>query len=157
PLIQPDEHASQLGISLGTQAQVAIPLAEVAAEARAVGLAGEVGAATRGAATEGEAAGVRTGEAAPAPYNRSQHYGNPATGKAATEIRQAGEGQPCPSCGQTMKSGTKTAPTAQHNPTLKSHYYSKGHKMTPAERRAYARSADSVDKQAVCKTCQSKQ
>jgi hypothetical protein len=59
--------------------------------------------------------------------------------------------------GETMKSGTKNAPTAQHTPTLKSHYYSKGQKMTPAQRRAYARSAASMETKAVCKTCQSKE
>ena len=67
-----------------------------------------------------------------------------------------GEGQPCPSCGETMVSGTKTAPTAEHQPTLKSHYYSQGHKMTPAQRRAYARSPQSMNG-SICKTCQSKQ
>jgi hypothetical protein len=57
-----------------------------------------------------------------------------------------------------MQSGTKTAPTAEHQPTLKQHYYEKGgHKMTPAERRAYAKSSQSMQKDAVCKTCQSKQ
>jgi hypothetical protein len=158
PLIQPDEHASQAGINLGIQAQVAIPAAQAAADARAAGIVvGEVRTATSGAATEKATAGARAGEAAPAPYNRSEHYGNPATSKAASEIRAAGEGKPCPSCGQTMKSGTKTAPTAQHTPTLRSHYYSEGHKMTPAQRRAYARSSESMEKGAVCKTCQSKE
>jgi hypothetical protein len=56
-----------------------------------------------------------------------------------------------------MTSGTKTAPTAEHQPTLKSHYYNQGHKMTPAQRRAYARSPKSMNKDAICKTCQSKQ
>jgi hypothetical protein len=116
-----------------------------------------------GPAGEGEAAGgakaaaPKSADPEPAPYNRAEHYGNPATSKAASEVRTSGEGQPCPNCGETMKSGTKTAPTAQHNPTLRSHYYNKGHKLTPAERRAYARSSESIEKNAVCKTCQSKQ
>jgi RHS repeat-associated protein len=94
----------------------------------------------------------------PEPYNRSQHYGNPSSSAAAKGIRANGEGQPCPTCGKTMKSGTATAPTAEHQPTLKQHYYQKGgKKMTPAERRAYARSSSSMQKEAVCKPCQSKQ
>jgi RHS repeat-associated protein len=107
------------------------------------------------AAEEGAGARAGSAEPAPAPYDRSAHYGNPATSPAAKAIRQAGEGKPCPRCGQTMTSGTKNAPTAQHTPTLKSHYKSVGHKMTPAERRAYARSASSMEKDAICKTCQS--
>jgi RHS repeat-associated protein len=91
------------------------------------------------------------------PYNRQAHYGNPATSRAAKDIRAAGEGQPCSRCNETMKSGTKNSPTAQHNPTLKSHYYRKGHRMTAAERRAYARTAKSMEKKAVCKPCQSKE
>jgi hypothetical protein len=85
----------------------------------------EEGAALRGAAGETEAtSGARAGAAdpKPAPYNRSEHYGNPATSKAATEIRQSAEGQPCPSCGKTMKSGTANAPTAQSNAKITLQY-----------------------------------
>jgi RHS repeat-associated protein len=107
-------------------------------------------------AVVGARAGVEDPE--PAPYNRAEHYGNPSSSEAAQQIRANGEGQPCSSCGETMQSGTKTAPTAEHQPTLKQHYYEKGgHKMTPAERRAYAKSSQSMQKDAVCKTCQSKQ
>jgi len=128
-----------------------------AAEGAAKGA--EEGAASGAAsgAERGTTQGATGGEPSPAPYNRSEHYGNPATSKAAKEIRKTGEGQSCPKCGETMKSGTKNAPTAQHIPTLKSHYYSKGHKMTPAQRRAYARSAASMEEKAVCKPCQSKE
>ncbi len=102
--------------------------------------------------------GTAAKDPAPEPYNRTEHYGNPSSSTTAKEIRANGEGQSCPNCGQTMKSGTKTAPTAEHQPTLKSHYYEKGgSKMTPAERRAYARSSKAMQKDAVCKTCQSKQ
>ena len=132
-----------------------------ASEAAAAGAAkgAEEGAASGAAsgAERGTTEGAAGGEPSPAPYNRSEHYGNPSTSKAAKEIRKTGEGQSCPKCGETMESGTKNAPTAQHTPTLKSHYYSKGHKMTPAQRRAYARSAASMEKKAVCKPCQSKE
>ena len=107
------------------------------------------------------AAGTRnsgTSDPEPAPYNRTEHYGNPSSSPVAKEIRANGEGQACPTCNQTMKSGTKTAPTAEHQPTLKQHYYKQdGAKMTKAQRRGYAKSAKSMEKDAVCITCQRKQ
>jgi RHS repeat-associated protein len=106
---------------------------------------------------EGAARGISGSTPVPEPYSRAAHYGNPSSSPTAKAIRAAGEGEACPNCGQTMKSGTRTAPTAEHTPTLKEHYYSEGYKMSPAERRAYARSAEGMQDEAVCKTCQSKQ
>jgi RHS repeat-associated protein len=126
----------------------------------ALGEEASVGSTVNRVAGETEAAvgAARAGveDPSPAAYSRTEHYGNPSSSTAAQEIRAAGEGKPCPSCGETMTSGTKTAPTAEHQPTLKSHYYSQGHKMTPAQRRAYARSPQSMNG-SICKTCQSKQ
>lgn len=59
-------------------------------------------------------------------------------------------------CGEPMISGTPHAPAAQHKPTLKSHWRTTGHKMSPAQRPAYARSSQSFDG-ALCKQCQSKE
>lgn len=96
-------------------------------------------------------------ESAPiAKYNRAEHYGNPATSTAAREIREANEGKPCPECGKTMTKGSPNAPTAQHTPTLKEHYYTRGRKMSATQRRAYARSAKSMSG-VKCKTCESKE
>jgi hypothetical protein len=89
-------------------------------------------------------------------YNRRALYGNPSSSPAAKAKRKAGEGEPCPSCRTTMRTGTKNFPTAEHTPTLKEHYFKRGHKMTPAERKAYAKSPGSMSG-AVCKVCQSKQ
>jgi RHS repeat-associated protein len=88
-------------------------------------------------------------------YNRAE-YGNPSTSNAAKAARASGEGQPCPTCSKTMKSGTETTPTAQHKPSLKQHWHEKGYKMTPEQRKAYARSPESLDGSG-CKSCQSKQ
>ncbi len=138
----------------GTTEGAAEAAAEAAESATAKGV--EEGVA-RGTAKGAEKGAVATPkDPTPAPYNRSEHYGNPATSKAAKDIRAKAEGEPCPSCGETMQSGTKNAPTAQHSPTLKSHYYRKGHRMTPAQRRAYARSKESMNG-AACKECQSKE
>ena len=85
---------------------------------------------------------------------RKSEYGNPSSSKAAQDARTGGEGKPCPSCGKTMKSGTATAPQAQHHPALSDHYNQHGgSKMTSAQRREYARSQGSISG-AQCKTCQ---
>jgi RHS repeat-associated protein len=121
PLIQPDEHASAAGISLGTAGQVAIPAAQAAAEARAAGIVvGEVRTATAGAAAEGEGAGARAGgvpESIPA--------GPSAKPTAAQQraINEMGEAHGCHTCGATSP-GTKSGnwvgdhqpPTAQNAP-----------------------------------------
>jgi len=87
-------------------------------------------------------------------YNRQQHYGGSQTnGPVGQAARQAGEGQPCPSCGQIQVSGTRTAPSPQHNPTLVEHYYGRGgYAMTDAQRREYARTVG-IDG-TTCLTCQ---
>jgi hypothetical protein len=91
-------------------------------------------------------------------YDRAAHYGGAATdGEAAAGIRSAAEGRQCPTCGEPMLSGTKTAPVPEHSPPLVEHYYEHGGwRMTPDEARAYARSADAFDG-AMCSTCQSRQ
>jgi len=142
PLIQPDEHASQLGISLGTQAQVAIPLAEVAAEARAVGLAGEVGAATRGAATEGEAAGARAGATEPHP-SVTTPYKRP-SGATTAEQRASVQGKPCVDCGKV-----ESKMVANHKTALVKEHYQTG-KIDKAN----MRSVDAVNSH--CTTCSAK-
>lgn len=43
---------------------------------------------------------------------RKSEYGNPSRSSTAREARENGEGQPCPSCGNKMESGTETAPWA---------------------------------------------
>jgi hypothetical protein len=116
---------------------------------------GRVGGVILSVVGAADGAGAKTTNPSVEPYDRSA-YGNPSSSTAAKSIRDAGEGQACPGCNQTMKSGTKTAPTAEHQPTLKSHWHSKGNKMSAAERRAYARSPESM-KGSLCKTCQSKQ
>ena len=90
-------------------------------------------------------------------YNRNAHYGGSQTNSsAAKEARLAGEGQVCPTCGNTMVSGTKTAPSPQHEPTLVQHYYEHGgHLMTNEERRMYARSKGINGSQ--CLICQKKE
>jgi len=148
-----------LGFKLGGAAEEGAAAGAAEREAAKGAEEGVAAGAARGEAAVGgtsEPPVPKQGDPVPEPYDRAQHYGNPATSKAAKDIRAEGEGKPCPSCGKTMQSGTKNAPTAQHSPTLKSHYYNKGHKMTPAQRRAYARSKESMDG-AKCKPCQSKE
>lgn len=150
-----------LAPALNKAASVIVP-AVLSEGASLEGEAAEIGAASR-SATEVEGTAAAESSASPAaeptpvePYNRSAHYGNPSTSAAAQDARAAGEGQPCPRCGETMQSGTRHAPTAEHQPTLKGHYYSEGHTMTPAERKAYARSSESLSG-SMCKRCQSVQ
>ena len=71
------------------------------------------------------------------PYNRQKHSGGSQTNSStAKEARKSGEGQPCPTCGQTQISGTSTAPSPQHEPPLVKHYYEHGgSQMTTAERK----------------------
>ena len=90
-------------------------------------------------------------------YNRKLHYGGSQTHSAeAKAARAAGEGEPCPACGQTQVSGTKTAPSPQHEPSLVEHYYEHGgHAMTDAERKAYA--AKEGIKGTQCTTCQKRE
>lgn len=86
---------------------------------------------------------------------RSYRYrsGNP----NARAARQSAEGQPCPTCGQTMVAGTATAPQAQHSPSLSEfHYEHGGAEMSPAERKAYSNSAAALDG-SNCATCQRKE
>jgi hypothetical protein len=90
------------------------------------------------------------------PYNRKEQYGNTSSSQAAKDARAAGEGKPCPKCGKTQTSGGPNAPQAEHQPTLKKHWFTKGNKMSPEARRAYARSKGSL-KGTLCKTCQAQQ
>ena len=89
-------------------------------------------------------------------YNRQAHYGGSQTsGSSALAARQTGEGKPCPTCGKTQISGTKTAPSPQHEPPLVKHYYEQGgHSMTNAERAKYARESINGTQ---CLTCQRKE
>ena len=89
-------------------------------------------------------------------YNRQTHYGGSQTdGARAQAARQAGEGKPCPTCGRIQISGTKTAPSPQHEPPLVKHYYEHGgHSMSNADRAKHAR--ESI-KGTQCLTCQRKE
>ena len=89
-------------------------------------------------------------------YNRQTHYGGSQTdGAKAQAARQAGEGKPCPTCGRIQISGTKTAPSPQHEPPLVKHYYEHGgHTMSNADRAKHAR--ESI-KGTQCLTCQRKE
>ncbi|MBP3220723.1 MAG: MafB family polymorphic toxin [Neisseriaceae bacterium] len=91
------------------------------------------------------------------PYNRQKHYGGSQTNSSAAQAaRQAGEGKPCPTCGQTQVSGTSTAPSPQHEPPLVKHYYEHGgSQMTPAQRKEYAKNEGINGTQ--CLTCQRKE
>jgi RHS repeat-associated protein len=162
---------------------VAGALGKTAAGRAVVGTAGKVGTAfsntvraaergiERGAAKVAEAAkstaktiarkvtGAGDDAAGPSvPYNRATHYGGAQTNSPAGQAaRTAGEGQPCPSCGKTQVSGTKTAPVPEHEPSLLEHYYDHGgHAMTDAARRQYARSAEAFNG-TMCLTCQRSQ
>lgn len=86
-------------------------------------------------------------------YNRQQHYGGSQTDSpAARAARQAGEGQPCPNCGQIQRSGTNTAPSPQHEPPLSQHYYDHGgHAMSREERIKHAQESINGTQ---CLTCQ---
>jgi uncharacterized protein RhaS with RHS repeats len=78
--------------------------------------------------------------------SRAEYGGSQTNSPAAKAAREAGEGQPCPSCGETMISGTKTAPTPQHEPSLFKHWYDLGGSaMTKAERIEWARSGTSIN------------
>ena len=89
-------------------------------------------------------------------YNRQTHYGGSQTdGAKAQAARQAGEGKPCPTCGRIQISGTKTAPSPQHEPPLVKHYYEHGgHTMSNADRAKHAK--ESI-KGTQCLTCQRKE
>jgi len=45
------------------------------------------------------------------PYNRNEQCGNTSSSQASKDARAAGEGQPCPNCGKTQKSGGSTRTT----------------------------------------------
>ena len=87
-------------------------------------------------------------------YNRQKHYGGSQTNTAAgKQARSDGEGKPCQTCGAIQISGTKTAPSPQHTPSLSEHYYDHGgHAMTPEERKNYAKNEGIKGTQ--CLTCQ---
>ena len=89
-------------------------------------------------------------------YNRQTHYGGSQTdGAKAQAARQAGEGKPCPTCGRIQISGTKTAPSPQHEPPLVKHYYEHGgHTMSNADRAKHAK--ESI-KGTQCLKCQRKE
>lgn len=83
--------------------------------------------------------------------------GSQTTGEYAESLRRAGEGQPCPSCGDLQISGTRTAPSPEHEPALVKHYYERGGwRMTDAERRAYAASQRAFNG-SICHRCQTSQ
>jgi RHS repeat-associated protein len=88
-------------------------------------------------------------------YNRQLRYGGAQTNSPAGQAaRAAAEGQLCPTCGEPMLSGTNTAPIPEHSPPLVQHYHQRGGwAMTDAERRAYARSGESING-AACQQCQ---
>jgi hypothetical protein len=92
------------------------------------------------------------------PFNRRQHYGGSQTNSpAAREVREAAEGHACPSCGAPMRSGTKHAPSPQHEPPLFHHFERYGgRQMTQQQRRDYARSGESLSG-AVCRLCQNRE
>lgn len=92
------------------------------------------------------------------PYDRRSHYGGAATdGPAARAIRENAEGQPCPSCGEPMVSGTRHAPVPEHRPELVVHFYEHGGwRLDRDQARAYARGADAFDG-AMCARCQAAQ
>ncbi|MBP1473704.1 RHS repeat-associated core domain-containing protein [Frateuria sp. MAH-13] len=76
---------------------------------------------------------------------------------AAKAARQAAEGQPCPKCGETMVSGTRTSPQAQHEPPLSEvNYEHGGAGMSSAEKKAYSNNPESLDG-ANCAQCQSRE
>jgi RHS repeat-associated protein len=105
-----------------------------------------------GGALAGAAEAARTGPEVR--YSR-QHYGGAQTDSAAGRAaRAAGQGQPCPTCGNPQVPGTNRAPWPQHDPPLMEHYYDHGGwRMTPAEARSYARSAGAINGTA-CAKCQ---
>lgn len=89
-------------------------------------------------------------------YSRKSYRYN-SSNPAAKAARQAAEGKPCPKCGETMVSGTKTAPQAQHEPSLSEvHYDHGGADMSSAEKKAYSNSPESLDG-ANCAQCQSRE
>ena len=89
------------------------------------------------------------------PYRRDYYGGSKTTNNpVADAIRAEAEGQPCPLCGNIMQSGTKHAPSPQHEPTLFRHFqYGPGKQMTQAERVEYATSGRSFNG-ANCLVCQ---
>lgn len=94
--------------------------------------------------------------AAVPPYSRELYQVN-SRSAAATEARAASENTPCPKCGDTMISGTESAPWAQHDPPLsRFHYEDGGAEMTPEEKKAYANSAKAYD-ESNCAKCQRKE
>lgn len=91
------------------------------------------------------------------PYSRKLYGGSQTNSKPAEDLRRANEGKPCPTCGNDQVSGTSTAPSPQHDPTLVRHYYEHGgHKMTDAQRREYASSSKAFNG-TQCLTCQRKE
>ncbi|NEA65615.1 ricin-type beta-trefoil lectin domain protein [Streptomyces sp. SID12488] len=91
------------------------------------------------------------------PYNRAKHYGGSQTnGPGGRTARAEAQGQPCPECGATMRTGTANPPVPEHDPALVLHYYrGGGSAMTNAERRAYAKN-DGING-AACQPCQQSQ
>ncbi|WP_081686060.1 DNRLRE domain-containing protein [Candidatus Solirubrobacter pratensis] len=105
-----------------------------------------------------EATAVRQATGPIVRYDRRAQYGGAQTNSSAGRaIRGKAEGQNCPGCGRTMRSGTATQPVPEHSPPLLLHYYLRaGHAMTDAQRRAYARSEEAFDG-AMCLSCQRSQ
>ena len=91
-------------------------------------------------------------------FNRQTQYGGAQTNSpAGRAIREAAEGEPCPSCNKPMVSRTPTQPVPEHSPSLLEHYYEYGgYAMSNEERAAYAQSEEAFDG-AMCLTCQRSQ
>ena len=91
-------------------------------------------------------------------YSRKKYGGSQTTNNPeANRLRDAGLGLACPTCGATMKSGTKTAPSPQHEPSLVEHWWEYGGKgMTDEERKNYAKSAGAYNG-VQCLSCQHKE
>jgi hypothetical protein len=107
---------------------------------------------------ESEAAVVVT-TTTTAKFSRSAYGSKPTKNPVAESIRQAGDGQPCPSCEVIMRRNgpQATRPSAPHNPSLKRHYETVGKKMTREERKAYTRSKEAYEPKAKCVSCNSRE
>jgi RHS repeat-associated protein len=89
-------------------------------------------------------------------YRRADYKYN-SRGDAAKAAREAAEGKPCSKCGETMVSGTRSSPQAQHEPPLSQvHYERNGSQMSSTEKKDYANSEGAING-ANCRTCQARE
>jgi 5-methylcytosine-specific restriction endonuclease McrA len=77
-------------------------------------------------------------------YNRKKHYGSTPSTKARKSTLKR-DNFTCQYC------GSKDRPEADHNPSLKSHWYKEGYKMTLKSRKAWANSLDNLT--TACRSC----